>query len=116
MAATEQLAQQLARVLRRGDMLALRGPLGAGKTAFARAMLRALGIIGEVPSPTFTLLQTYDTAHFTVGVVIAEWPERAEGRLPENYLLLTFSMDEKNNRICDLQPFGAWAQRLKDML
>jgi tRNA threonylcarbamoyladenosine biosynthesis protein TsaE len=139
MTATEILAARLAPYLRRGDMLTLQGPLGAGKTAFARALLRVLGVEGEVPSPTFTLIQTYDTADFTVhhfdlyrlksegeldelgwddllsdGVTIVEWPERCHDRLPGDYLLLQFSMDEKNNRFCDLQPFGAWVERIGD--
>ena len=66
LAATEAIAVRLAPELRRGDTLALQGPLGAGKTTFARALLRALGIKEDVPSPTFTLLQTYDAPHFTV--------------------------------------------------
>ena len=63
-AATAALAHRLAPALAAGDVLALRGDLGAGKTAFARSLIRAL--VGddetEVPSPTFTLVQTYDTA------------------------------------------------------
>ncbi len=54
------LGRQLAPLLRPGDVVALSGALGAGKTTLARAILRALGHDGDVPSPTFTLAQSYD--------------------------------------------------------
>ena len=141
MAATEALAARLTPHLQRGDMLALHGQLGAGKTAFARALLRALGVTGEVPSPTFTLVQLYDlpalsVAHFDLyrlrsaeeldelgwddacfdGVTLVEWPERAAGRLPQDRLALHFGMDDQGGRCCILEPYGTWAQRLQDIL
>lgn len=107
-AAMERLGQDLAAAVKPGDVLALNGDLGAGKTTLARALIRALaddaGI--EVPSPTFTLVQDYrlrfPILHVDLyrlgsaeeveelglddaadrGVVLVEWPERAEGRLP----------------------------------
>lgn len=134
--ATEQFAQRLTPHLRRGDVIALHGNLGAGKTEFARAVLRTLGITGDIPSPTFTLIQTYDTAEFPVahfdlyrvknaheldelgwddalndGVVLVEWPEHAAGHMPLDYLSLHFALDEKNNRSCTIEPHGAWIER-----
>ena len=53
------IGARLASVLRPGDVIALSGELGAGKTTLARAILDGLGHVGEVPSPTFTLVQTY---------------------------------------------------------
>ncbi len=101
LAATEQLAGAVARHARAGDAILLAGPLGAGKTAFARAFLRALsGPALEVPSPSFTLVQSYETQlgrvhHFdlwrldgpaalaelgwedaTRDIVLVEWPDR----------------------------------------
>ncbi len=115
-AATADLALRLAPALRVGDVVALHGDLGAGKTAFARALIRALtGTDEEVPSPTFTLLQTYDAPagrifHFDLyrvtspdelveigwdealagGIVLVEWPSRAGRLLPARRLDIAF--------------------------
>src|SRR5260221_885201 len=110
-AATAALAAGLARQARSGDVLTLSRPLGAGKTSFARAFIAALGVRDEVPSPTFTLVQTYETAVATVwhfdlyrltgpdevhelgldealidGIVLIEWPERLGTLLPRERL------------------------------
>ncbi len=66
-AACEKLAARLAPLLRPGDVVALRGDLGVGKTTLARALIRALGAGGEeVPSPTFTLTQMYEARDFDI--------------------------------------------------
>jgi tRNA threonylcarbamoyladenosine biosynthesis protein TsaE len=100
------IGARLASVLRAGDVVALSGELGAGKTTLARAILEALGHEGEVPSPTFTLVQTYadlapPVAHADLyrlshpaeaealglddwlleGALLLEWPERLEGAI-----------------------------------
>src|SRR5258708_39867250 len=104
--ATARLGAGIAAGLGPGVAIALWGDLGSGKTTLARAILRALGVSEDVPSPTFTLVQSYDTfppaAHFDLyrlksdreleelgfedalaqGVVLVEWPERAPEALP----------------------------------
>lgn len=131
------LAQSLAPHLRRGDVLALRGDLGTGKSTFARALLQILGVTGDVPSPTFTLVQTYELkslliSHFDLyrlkssdeldelgwddaladTLTIVEWPERAESRLPQNRLDLHFTHSTDGTRHCHIDKKGSWAQRL----
>src|SRR4029078_6866936 len=110
------IASRIALSLKAGDVIALSGPLGAGKTNFARALVTRLGGEDEVPSPTFALMQRYETNRLTLthcdfyrlesseldelgledelgeGVVLIEWPERAEGWLPTDRLDIT--MDE----------------------
>ncbi|MGZ5919061.1 MAG: tRNA (adenosine(37)-N6)-threonylcarbamoyltransferase complex ATPase subunit type 1 TsaE, partial [Hyphomicrobium sp.] len=108
-----RLAEDIAFATRPGDVIALRGDLGAGKTTLARAIIHALGCDEreEIPSPTFTLVQTYATrrmpvAHFDLyrlnaaseieelgldlalkrGIALIEWPERASGTLPASRL------------------------------
>ena len=63
---TSRLAGCVARVLRAGDVILLDGPVGAGKSQFVRAALRALGVTEDIPSPTFTLVQTYEVSALTV--------------------------------------------------
>ena len=61
LATMEAFGARIAARMRAGDVIALTGPLGAGKTTLARAILRGAGHRGEVPSPTFTLIEMYDT-------------------------------------------------------
>lgn len=108
---TLKIAAQFAKILKPGDIVALHGTLGVGKTAFTRGVIQALSDAKEVPSPTFTLLQTYDTAHFTLyhfdmyrlkspeeayeigiedafadGVSFIEWPEKIGSLLPKKHI------------------------------
>jgi tRNA threonylcarbamoyladenosine biosynthesis protein TsaE len=111
-AATAELAARVAAGARAGDVIALRGDLGVGKTSFARAFIRARGAIAEdVPSPTFTLVQIYELEAATIwhfdlyrlaapeeawelgieeafagGISLIEWPERLGALLPQRRL------------------------------
>jgi len=139
-AATAALAQTLAACARGGDVIALFGDLGAGKTTFARAFINARpGDPEEVPSPTFTLLQVYERGpvpvwHFDLyrierpdevyelgfeealveGIILIEWPERLGPLLPPDRLdlRLTFVADPDARR-AELTGHGAWAARLE---
>lgn len=134
------VAETLALSSRPGDVLALRGDLGAGKTTFARAFVRAVldDPAVDVPSPTFTLLQSYETSRFPIShydlyrveatseleelgfdeavattVVLLEWPERAEGALPGTRLDIRFeSVADPNLRTLHLIARGDWVLRL----
>lgn len=73
LAAMAAYGEAIARQLRAGDVVALTGGLGAGKTTVARAILAALGHAGEVPSPTFTIIETYDSPPLRLPVVHADF-------------------------------------------
>ncbi|SRR5579875_100619 len=133
-AATIALAQRLAPMLREGGVVYLQGELGAGKTTFARALLRSLGVGERVKSPTYSLLERYSVAgreafHLDLyriagagelewlgldeigpdAIALIEWPERGEGALPMPDLLVTLEHAE-SGRVCRLKarsPRGA---------
>jgi N-acetylmuramate 1-kinase len=134
----DTLASRIAVALKAGDVIALSGPLGAGKTTFARALVTRLGGEGEVPSPTFALMQRYETKRLTLthcdfyrlepaeldqlglddaleeGVVLIEWPERALSWLPQDRL--DIAMDETampDLRRVVLTGHGSWEARLE---
>ncbi len=139
-AATADLAWRLAGLARRGDVIALSGDLGAGKTRFARSFIAALQPTAEeVPSPTFTLVQTYDTRsgsvwHFDLyrvnrpeeaweldieeafaeGIALVEWPERLGGLLPRRSLTVSlgFVASQPGARTAQLDGAGDWPARL----
>ena len=140
--ATQRFAVDLANALEPGDLVTLSGDLGAGKTAFARALIRYLandpGI--AVPSPTFTLMQVYELPRFTLahadlyrltspdelselgldeiaatGIVLMEWPDRAGGRLPADRIdiALTLAPAKGNDyRDARVTGHGKLAQRV----
>ncbi|WP_299809305.1 tRNA (adenosine(37)-N6)-threonylcarbamoyltransferase complex ATPase subunit type 1 TsaE [uncultured Roseibium sp.] len=142
-AATRQLANDLALVLKAGDVVCLSGDLGAGKSTFTRALLRSFAGDPEleVPSPTFTLVQTYafdrfDLSHFDLyrledpeeldelglddllqtGAALIEWPEMAGGLLPEDALWIRIGQLDEDS---DARTFSfssvspQWRQRIE---
>ena len=135
-AATKRLGESLASTLRPGDAVCLTGPLGAGKSTLARALVRALTSPDEeVPSPTFTLVQFYDgpdfpVAHFDLyrltdpdeayeigldealdaGAAVIEWPERLGELKPGDRLDIDLTPSECG-RTASLTGQGSWSGR-----
>ncbi len=137
-AETARLAATLAPLARAGDAILLSGDLGAGKTAFARAFIRACaGRDVEVPSPTFTLVQTYELADaeiwhvdlyriehsheiyelgleeaFASAISLIEWPERLGGLAPRERLDIAIEIADGDSRKITFQATTSWAERL----
>jgi tRNA threonylcarbamoyladenosine biosynthesis protein TsaE len=133
--ATHEAGRRLAGQLRAGDVVALSGPLGVGKTELVRAVLAALGHEGDVPSPTFAIVQPYEALNPPVwhvdlyrieergeleelgldslddAVLLVEWPERAgEGHWPDALRLrLDFAEDGARRLTADVPE--AWQER-----
>ena len=140
--ATARLVIDIAAALEPGDLVTLSGDLGAGKTTFARAMIRHLADNPDiaVPSPTFTLMQSYDLPRFPVvhadlyrlegpgelaelgfddlsreAVVLLEWPDRAAGFLPPDRLDVAFTLEPKagpEHRNARVTGYGTLAARV----
>ena len=137
--AMERLGGQIAQLLREGDVVALSGGLGAGKTTLARAIIAALGYKGEVPSPTFTIIETYDAPPLSLPVVhadfyrledpseaselglddyregsalIAEWPENAGGFQRESGCLSITLEAAEEGRIAIARGGADWLERM----
>jgi tRNA threonylcarbamoyladenosine biosynthesis protein TsaE len=145
--ATAQFARALAPMLVRGDVLLLDGPIGSGKTHFARALIQSRLVADgappeDVPSPTFTLVQTYDTGKvelwhadlyrlthpdeveelglmqaFDEAICLVEWPDRLGGLHPANALTMTFEQgDAADTRHISFRGPRVWEERIAPVL
>ncbi|MGV3511838.1 MAG: tRNA (adenosine(37)-N6)-threonylcarbamoyltransferase complex ATPase subunit type 1 TsaE [Novosphingobium sp.] len=137
-AASEMLAARIAELLRAGDVVALSGGLGAGKTTLARAIIAALGHRGEVPSPSFAIIELYDPPAVRLPLVhadfyrledpseaeeiglddyregaalLAEWPEHAGGFAHEPGCLSISLESTENGRRAIVSPGEDWLER-----
>ena len=134
-AATARLGAKLARAVRLGDVITLSGPLGVGKTALARGLIGALGHSGDVPSPTFAIVQPYEELDpplwhvdlyriesaseiqelgldsATDAVLLIEWPERAGEHWWPNALRLSLEFGSDDDRILTAKVPPSWEGR-----
>jgi tRNA threonylcarbamoyladenosine biosynthesis protein TsaE len=136
-AATRAAGAALAALLRPGDVILLDGPLGAGKTTLVRGLLGALGHDGEVPSPSFAIVQPYEDLALPLwhadlyrianpseldelgletilgdGVLVVEWPDHAgQGAWPPTALALSLGVGEDGTRALTATPGQGWEER-----
>jgi tRNA threonylcarbamoyladenosine biosynthesis protein TsaE len=133
--ATAAAGARLARVVRRGDVITLAGPLGVGKTALARGFIAALGHRGDVPSPSFAIVQPYEELDPPVwhvdlfrieqpdelqelgldsaadAVLLVEWPERAGPNMWPESLALSLEFADDGGRILTAKVPPSWDGR-----
>jgi tRNA threonylcarbamoyladenosine biosynthesis protein TsaE len=133
--ATARLGARLAAAARAGDVIALSGPLGVGKTALARGFIAALGHNGDVPSPSFAIVQPYDLLDPPVwhvdlyrieksaeiaelgldaaadAVLLVEWPERAGTDAWPDALGLSLEFGRNGDRILTAEVPPSWERR-----
>jgi tRNA threonylcarbamoyladenosine biosynthesis protein TsaE len=136
---TEGLGAALGAVLRAGDVVLLTGDLGAGKTLFTKGVARALGVAPAVTSPTFNIMIEYATAsgttlrHFDLyrlddadaledidyfgllesdAISVVEWGDRFSERMPLDYLLVAFRLDDEDTRSLCFDATGERGSRL----
>lgn len=125
---TKIFATNLAKTLKKGDVLVLSGELGAGKTKFVEGILNHFGMQDEISSPTFTIVNEYRNdninifhfdlyrlsdiyefeniggeEYFEKGICIFEWGELIEDILPDDYIKISFDKDENNENIRKLK-------------
>lgn len=137
---TKKIAKKLAVLLQAGDVVFLIGTLGAGKTTFARYLIQSLGDDDQnVPSPTFTLVQSYDLEptpldHYDLyrlegdnleddiielgwddslnnGITLVEWPNRLGDLTPKDRLEVSIDIIKDDQRAITLTPFGSFQTR-----
>ena len=131
---TRLLGKKLAGELKAGDVVLLRGELGAGKSELARGIAAGLGVKETVPSPTFTILNVYDSGRIPLyhfdwyrlesaeelyelgmddylggdGVALVEWPEKCEEAVPEDHLEIRIESRGEETRVFTLTPQGSF--------
>jgi len=131
---TRALGEALAAQLKAGDVILLRGDLGAGKSELARGIARGLGVHGHVPSPSFTILQVYEDGRLPLyhfdwyrigsaeelyelsldeylygdGVAVVEWPGMAEEAVPQTHLRITIRAMGEDSRQFSVEPVGGF--------
>lgn len=136
---TADIAEQMAKITKQGDVWALHGTLGAGKSVFARAFIQSLTGAKEVPSPTFTLVQMYVAPEFDVyhydlyrlkksdeifelgveeafysGVSLVEWPEKMGEFAPRNMWHVKIEINDDRRVIHIHSDDAAKIERLKN--
>lgn len=130
---TKDFAKKLAKKLKLGDIIVLSGELGSGKTKFTEGILEYFNLQDEISSPTFTIVNEYNSKKFPIyhfdvyrlededeflaiggdeyfekGVCIIEWGEMIENILPKEYIKISFSKDETSQdiRFFDIETYG----------
>ncbi len=137
---TKKIAEQLASFLTIGDVVFLIGDLGVGKTTFARYLIQSHGSADQiVPSPTFTLVQSYDLSiqldHYDLyrlnetdaeddiielgwedslvqAITVIEWPDRLGTLTPHDRLEIQITLNDDGTRLIKINPYGEWKNRL----
>ena len=137
---TKKIASTLASKLKHGDIIVLSGDLGSGKTKFTEGFLSYWGLDDEISSPTFTIVNEHNkdntniyhfdvyrledldefyaiggTEYFSNGICVIEWGELIEDALPQNYIKVIFSKDEKDDSIRYLN-FEAYGENLETVI
>jgi tRNA threonylcarbamoyladenosine biosynthesis protein TsaE len=138
---TRALGEAIGSIARLGDVLALAGDLGAGKTTFVRGLARSLGVTDDVTSPTFVLMKQYQgrlpLVHVDLyrmnrvqelldlgfdelldgsAIVVIEWGDMVEDLLPPDHIEVRLMIGESSERVVELVPHGpAWAERSRDL-
>ena len=125
---TEELGKKIGNALKKGDVVSLRGSLGAGKTVIAKGIARSLGIEEAIVSPTFTLVQEYDGReklyHLDIyrlsgddefesmggeeflypdGITLIEWSEKIDDMLPDNTIYITVTINDDLSRTIEIE-------------
>ncbi|MCP4355548.1 MAG: tRNA (adenosine(37)-N6)-threonylcarbamoyltransferase complex ATPase subunit type 1 TsaE [Proteobacteria bacterium] len=129
---TIKFARELSKRLKVGDVVQLIGPLGSGKSVIARTIIKSLGTAEtHIPSPTYTLVQTYEDTNYPVahmdlyrlerpeeifdldleyylqhGILLIEWPEIAQAYLPEDSIIIEFTPSEENSSLRQISVSG----------
>lgn len=130
---TEELGTKIGKKLKKGDVISLRGSLGAGKTVIAKGIARALDIKEAIVSPTFTLVQEYEATlnlyHLDIyrlsgedefesmggeeflypdGITLIEWSEKIDSMLPDNTIYINITIDENSFRHIQIEGLELW--------